>query len=301
MTDAVCIICGNNDAAVTLYPATMTEDQATPQVFSARCSPDRLYMEMLRCTRCGLVFPRHFPDPSVLQGLYEDSTYLYDDMEPVLTKNYMRYVRWATKLLISQTQPWKAIDIGCGNGFMVKALQDAGFDAFGIEPSEDAVRKADPVIRSKLISGLADSHSLGHETYDLLTCFQTLDHMPDPLTFMGDCFAALKPGGVVLFINHDIASFTARILGKHCPMIDVVHTYLHTHTTMKTLFHRTGFRDISTCCVRSDYPLWFWWHMTPFQGAWKKNVLSHLRTFGIGNIPVPLYAGNIGLIARRPR
>ena len=76
MKDTVCIICGNNNSVRTLYTASMREDQATAQVFSARRLPDRLYPEMMRCNACGLVFPRRFPDLSLLQQLYEDSTYL---------------------------------------------------------------------------------------------------------------------------------------------------------------------------------------------------------------------------------
>ncbi len=300
MIDAVCILCGKNDAAVTLYPATMTEEQATPQVFSARCAPDRLYMEMMRCTKCGLIFPRRFPDPSVLRGLYEDSTYLYDELEPVLVKNYMRTVQRAMTALARKPRPWKALDIGCGNGFMVKAMQDAGFDAFGIEPSSDAISKADAAIRSKLIHGLANTETLGKERYDLLTCFQVLDHMPDPVSFVQNCYDSLTPGGVVLFVNHNTSALSARLLGRHSPIIDVVHTYLHTPSTMRTLFGRTGFEEISIHSVRSDYPLQYWFHMTPFQGTWKKRVLAMLRRTGIGKLPIPLYAGNLGLIARKP-
>jgi SAM-dependent methyltransferase len=255
---------------------------------------------MMRCTACGLVFPRRFLGASVLQKLYEESTYLYDDLSPFITKTYMRYVREAMKLLRHQPKPWSSMDIGCGDGFMVHAMQNAGFDAWGIEPSDDATGKADAAIRTKIIRDMAGPETLGREKYDLLTCFQTLDHIPDPVSFAHHCFDALKPGGVVLFINHDIASWTAKILGKYCPMIDVVHTYLHTPSTMRTLFTRTGFTEVSVQSVRSDYPLWYWFHMVPFGKVGKTRMIAFLRKIGIGNILVPLYAGNLGLIARKP-
>lgn len=301
MTDTVCMLCGNNDAVTVLYPASMTEDQATAQVFSARRLPDRLHPEFMRCEKCGLVFPKRFPEPSLLRKLYEDSIYLYDDLAPYITKTYMRYVRVASELLQDQPKPWVSMDIGCGDGFFVHAMLDAGFDAFGIEPSDDATAKADPVIRSRILRGFANSETLGSERYDLLTCFQTLDHMPDPVGFVTDCFRALKPGGVVLFINHDISSWTAKVLGKNCPMIDVVHTYLHTPSTMRLLFERVGFCDISVRSVRSDYPLWYWLHMVPFGKSGKTAFIKFLRRIGIGNILVPFHAGNLGLIARKGR
>jgi SAM-dependent methyltransferase len=256
---------------------------------------------MMRCRTCGLVFPRRFPDLSVLQKLYEGSEYLYADLAPYIVKTYMRYVRMAFALLKDQPKPWRSIDIGCGDGFMVQAMQHAGCDAWGIEPSQDATEKADPSIRGKIIRGLATSATLGRETYDILTCFQTLDHIPDPVGFVRQCIDALKPGGTVLFINHDISSWTAKVLGQSCPMIDVVHTYLHTPSTMRTLFERAGFTDVSVQSVRSDYPLWYWLHMVPFGREGKSRAIRFLRSIGIGNILVPFRAGNLGLIAAKPR
>jgi SAM-dependent methyltransferase len=298
VADSVCIICGDNDAVRMLYPASMTVDQATAKIFSARRLPDRLHPEMMRCDQCGLVFPRRQADTALLKSLYEDSTYLYADLAPFITKNYIRAVRHA--LPSQQHHRLRAIDIGCGDGFMVKALFDEGFDAYGIEPSTDAIAKADPAIRSRIVRGLATSQTLGQGQYDLLTCFQTLDHMPDPVGFVRDCFSALKPGGTALFINHDIGSWTAKILGRNCPMIDVVHTYLHTPSTMRTLFKSAGFCDIAVDGARNDYPLWYWLHMVPFGARMKTACIRLLRSIGIGNIVLPLYAGNLCLIARRP-
>ncbi len=305
MSAAVCILCGTNDHATLLYPATVRREDMNRDVFSARRMPDRLHGDMLRCTTCGLVYPRDLPDPEMLAGLYRESRHTYGEMEPFIRRTYLRFIRMAIRRLgvhsplSSQSKTLASVDIGCGNGFLLQALTDLGFDASGIEPSADAIANADPRIRGKILHGMASPELLPPGSADLLTCFQTLDHALDPVTLVGLCHRALRPRGVALFINHDIGSLTARLLGERCPMIDIEHTYLHTKHTVHALFERAGFRDIAVFPVRNDYPLWYWLHLLPIGTAGKASLIAWSRKTGIGNITIPLYAGNLGLIATR--
>ena len=103
----------------------------------------------------------------------------------------------------------------------------------------------------------------------------------------------------MLFINHNIASFTARILKERCPMIDIEHTFLHTPSTMRALFDEKGFIDISVFGVRNDYPLHYWAHLLPGPQTLKMPIVRFLKHSPLERIVIPLYAGNLGLIARK--
>jgi SAM-dependent methyltransferase len=74
-----------------------------------------------------------------------------------------------------------AVDIGCGDGAFVRALANAGADAFGIEVSEDAVARArerDPAHRYEL--GGAERLPLPDRSVDVATLMRSLHHVPDP-------------------------------------------------------------------------------------------------------------------------
>ncbi len=295
----VCALCGTNDHAKILYAATVNPEHLNPEVFSARRLPDRLHAEILRCGRCGLVYPRTLIDSKILAALYERSKFTYGDQQRYICATYSRYVRKAMESITSP-RPWSLLDIGCGNGFMVAEALRLGFDeAQGIEPSEDAIASAPIDIRPRLKQGMFSAASVNDQRFDLLTCFQTLDHIPDPVSFVRDCFSLLKPSGIALFINHNIASWTARMLGERCPMIDIEHTYLHTPQTMRTLFDRAGFTDIHTFSVRNDYPLSYWLHLVPGPKKAKIALIQILKSVGIGNVVIPLYPGNVGLIGKK--
>ncbi len=271
-------------------------------VFSARRMPDRLHGNVVQCETCGLIFASPLVDPAKLSHLYLVSKYTYQEEESFIQKTYARYIEKAAKQLDPSAKPWSFLDIGCGNGFMLLSAKKIGFEnVYGLEPSSDAIAQADPSVKANIIQGMFSKELVGENKYDLITCFQTLDHITEPDKFVRECLAALKPGGKVLFINHNIASLPARILGEKCPMIDIEHTYLHTKKTMDMLFTKEGFTNVQVFGVRNDYPIHYWTYMLPMPKGLKKTLVSLLNFKPLNKLLIPLYAGNLGLIAEKPR
>ena len=253
---------------------------------------------MLRCQRCGLVFSKEVIDPCVLRTLYGESLYTYQDAEPYIRRTYVRYLKRVLPMISSAPRPLSYLDVGAGNGFMLLEAKKLGFEhVWGVEPSADAIAQAHPSVRENMLQGFLSGALLGGRKFDVMTCFQVLDHCSDPLSFVSQCREALKPGGIILCINHDIASWSARLLGERCPMIDIEHTFLHTPQTMRQLFASQGFHTIHVFPIRNDYPLWYWFSLLPFPVRWKKSMMTRIRRSKAGNMLLPLYAGNLCLIA----
>ncbi len=302
MTPHDCILCDKNSHVTLLYPSNVTQEHLNEEIFSARRMPDRLHGNVFRCTDCGLTFTNPLIDLETLKKLYTRSTYTYGREEEHIRLTYERYLRTRTLPLIARhARPWSYLDIGCGNGFMLTSALSLGFnEVCGVEPSTDAIAKADATIRNQIIQGMFDASIVGENRFDVVTCFQALDHMPDPLAFARECLKSLKQDGVMLCINHNIGSLTARILGERCPMIDIEHTYLHTPKTMVMLFEQAGFTDIRVFSVRNDYPLRYWMRLVPMPKVLKNFALRLLDVIGIGGWIIPLSAGNLGMTARKP-
>ncbi|MDB4978591.1 MAG: SAM-dependent methyltransferase [Candidatus Peribacteria bacterium] len=297
----ICILCGTNNYAQKLYESNVRDEDLNERVFSARRLPDRLHGTILRCKKCGLVYASPLIDTATLADLYKTSAYTYSGEETYIKKTYARYLaRLANELNVRKT-PRTYLDIGCGNGFMLEAAKELGFqEVLGAEPSSHAIAQAADSVRGGIAQGMFSAELIGENRVDALTCFQTVDHITDPVAFVAECLRVLKPGGLALFINHNIGSFTARILGERCPMIDIEHTYLHTPQTMKILFEKEGFSDIRTFAVRNDYPIHYWAHLFPGPKKIKEPLISFLKKNVVGKIVIPLYAGNLGLIAQKP-
>ena len=113
------------------------------------------------------------------------------------------------------------------------------------------------------------------------------------------CLEALRPGGLALFINHDVGAWTNRLLGARSPVIDIEHIYLFDTRTMPRIFQKNGFEVVDVFAVENSYPLHYWMKMAPLPAGWKKKVIPALKQTGLGRIELSWKAGNLGLLARR--
>lgn len=115
----------------------------------------------------------------------------------------------------------KALDVGCGGGLLSEAMAGAGAEVTGIDLAEEALE----VARLHLFESghTVDYQALSVETladqkpghYDVVTCLEMLEHVPQPASVVDACARLVKPGGSVFFstINRTAKSYLMAILG----------------------------------------------------------------------------------------
>ena len=294
----VCAICGTATAADELYPANLDQAAFTAEVFSARRLPDQLHYRMVRCRSCGLVRSDPVLGAEALAELYKDSTFDYGEELEGLHATYGAAIdRAAMQLGVEQRG---LVDIGCGSGFVLEvALQRGWTDVHGVEPSADAISNAAPGIRPLIVQDMMRPGLFAEESLSLVTLFQVLDHLPDPLGVLRACRQILRPGGVILAFNHNVTAWSARLLGDKSPIVDVEHTYLYSPETMRRLFTEAGFQVLSVGPVRNTYSISYLTKLVPLPRSFKKAVIPRLRRTAIGRLQVTVPLGNLCLIARR--
>jgi SAM-dependent methyltransferase len=292
-----CAICGVTEEADELYPASLASDAFTPAVFSARRVPDRTHHRMVRCRRCSLVRADPVLDPKLSAELYRASTFDYAEELAGLRTTYGAALDRLAGLVPARRG---LVDIGCGNGFVLEIARESGWtDVRGVEPSADAIAQARPGVAELIVPDVMRRGLLPDSSFDAVTLFQVLDHMPDPPALLRDCHAVLRPGGAILALNHNVAAWSARVLGERSPIVDVEHTYLYSPETMRRLFAQAGFEVVSVGPVRNTYSLTYLLHLLPMPQKLKASLLPRLRTMRLGRVQATVPLGNLCLIARR--
>jgi SAM-dependent methyltransferase len=293
-----CAICGTEGNADELYPANFDPQALNPAVFSARRLPDRVHYRLVKCNTCGLVRSDPIADPALLAQLYHESTFTYTEEVADLKRTYGRYL---ARLDNYGARKGALLEIGCGNGFFLQQALAQGYRSVrGVEPSRAAVSQAAPEVRDSILCDLMRAGLFALEEFDVICLFQVFDHVPDPAALLDACFAALRPGGLVLSLNHNVAAVSARLLGERSPIVDIEHTYLYSPATMTRLFTAHGFRIRKAGSVRNRYSLRYLVRLLPLPAGPKQAALGWLERHSIGRLRLCVPLGNLYLVAQKP-
>lgn len=293
-----CAICETEGNAAELYPANFDLQALNPAVFSARRLPDRVHYRLVKCNACGLVRSDPVAPPELLAQLYHQSTFTYTDEVADLKRTYGRYL---TKLDSYGARKDSLLEIGCGNGFFLEQALAQGYRSVrGVEPSRAAVSEAAHAVRGSIMRDLMRPGLFGPAEFDVICLFQVFDHVPDPATLLDACFAALRPGGLVLSLNHNVTAVSARLLGERSPIIDIEHTYLYSRATMQRIFAAHGFGIRKAGSVRNQYSLRYLFRLLPLPAGPKSAALAWLQRHAIGGLRLWVPLGNLYLVAQKP-
>ena len=292
-----CAICGKKEKTVILYKARFDKKNITPATFSARRTPDRMHYQFLNCLKCGLIFSSPIFNEKEIKTLYTGSTFDYGQESEYLKKTYGKYLQDTIKDVDGKQ---KLLDIGCGNGFFLEEALERGIaDVWGIEPGKKSIKSARNDLKRRIINSLYKSTLFSPQTFSIITCFHTLDHIPDPNVFVKAVYNHLRKGGRALFIVHNTSGLSVKIFGESSPIFDIEHIYLFNKKTLQKLFEKHKFRSIQVFDVINTYPLRYWWRMVPLPKTIKSIFEKIITSSFLGNIPISIPAGNIGIIAEK--
>ncbi len=208
---------------------------------------------VVTCARCGLTYvtPR-LRDESLLAQVYDEGYWRssaardrgYTDYradQPLYLRTYRRRLPVIRRHC---ARPGRVLDVGCAAGYFLRVMQQEGWEVTGLEPS-DAIRpQAEELIgKENVRAGLLGEVELERSSFDLVTMWDVLEHIPDPVAAAREVRSLLAPAGRFLIETQDVASLAARVLGRRWQHYKhAEHLYHFDRRTIAEVLRRAGFR-----------------------------------------------------------
>jgi 2-polyprenyl-3-methyl-5-hydroxy-6-metoxy-1,4-benzoquinol methylase len=236
-------------------------------------------IEFYRCMRCKTIFLGKYND------YYDDELYAYyskyvdkkeEDIYDALTNiSYEKVLRQFDSYGGGQN----ILDVGCGNGSFVKVALQKGYQAEGIDLSDLAVEVAQrfslPVTKLDFFS-----KNISDSSRDIVTMFEVIEHLPNPVDFLRRSEKVVRPGGLIYLTTPNFNSLDRRVLGRKWNVFHREHyTYFTTQTLIKLIRNNTelDILHIETRNVSTEL-------IAHFKNILNKNLLQIKPNTGINEV-----------------
>ncbi|MFP9531296.1 bifunctional 2-polyprenyl-6-hydroxyphenol methylase/3-demethylubiquinol 3-O-methyltransferase UbiG [Pectobacterium brasiliense] len=115
----------------------------------------------------------------------------------------------------------KVLDVGCGGGILAESMAREGADVTGLDMGSEPLQVArlhalESGVAVDYVQETVEAHAHAHPgLYDVVTCMEMLEHVPDPQSVVQACAKLVKPGGHVFFstINRNAKAWMMAVIG----------------------------------------------------------------------------------------
>jgi SAM-dependent methyltransferase len=262
--------------------------------FASRKMPEYMHYRLIDCPACDLLYANPLPCENDLAAGYGEASY-----DSGVEAHYAVATYAGLLATIAGRLPDRhgALDIGAGDGAFLEHLLEDGFDGVaGVEPSRAPIAAAREDVRPLIREGIFRGDDFAPGSLSLVTCFQTLEHLNDPLEMTRAAGALLKPGGAAFFICHNRRALSARLLGRKSPIFDIEHLQLFSPRSARYLLEQAGFSDVRVMPVVNRYPLRYWLRLLPLPQGVKRSLIATLDRIGVGGWSLSVPVGNIAVV-----
>jgi 2-polyprenyl-3-methyl-5-hydroxy-6-metoxy-1,4-benzoquinol methylase len=200
---------------------------------------------IVECRRCGLVYAAGAPSPYsdyseayYTEGMYSD--YLGD--RSAIHRNAGRKLSRLARLTAGR----ELLDIGCATGFFLEKARAEGWSVRGLEVSQYASEYARRNLGLEVQTGSIVSLPNGLPKVDVVTMWDTIEHLDRPDLALQNIRRLLRPDGVLVFSTGDYDSVLRRVTGKRWRLFaDPTHNFFFTKDTLRRMLEQAGYQILS--------------------------------------------------------
>jgi 2-polyprenyl-3-methyl-5-hydroxy-6-metoxy-1,4-benzoquinol methylase len=200
------------------------------------------------CPQCRLAYQTPQPSPEASRA-YMNWRWRSTDAYVASISNQVK--RANKQLDLVQTyfdRPMKMLDFGAGAGAFVHAAIKRGWQAIGVEQSESARKRAREYYGIDLVS------ELGEGTYDVVTMWDVIEHISDPINLLATLRDHLAPGGLLFLETGNYESWL-RVYEKDRWVLYLFdHQFYFTPSSLEQVTNRAGYANFNLLDTNHIYP-----------------------------------------------
>jgi len=231
-----CNICGFDDPKFILRARSRVTNEG------------KKFFKLAKCRRCGLVYLNPRPDEEEIKEYYPPWYHSRTQAKVTdITKTKIWGIPWREAMknkaepILRYKKKGRILDIGCGDGSLLIFLKESGWQTYGVELLDSSSLYARDVLGLTVFSGRFEEANYPEESFDVITLFHVLEHLPDPSGTLKKARLLLRKDGFLLIEVPNFHSFEAKIFrSKWVGISAPLHLYHFTPRTLRMMLKSCG-------------------------------------------------------------
>ena len=199
-----------------------------------------------QCHSCGVLFRIPQPTFEEVRQLYTTSYYnpWHLEKEGGVKKIKMDTFEKRLREIQTYVSGGKILDVGCATGFFLEKAKSKGFEPYGLELSEFSFKEAQNKFGDHIFLGTIEDIPFENNFFDVITMFDLLEHVKDPVATLRRCEAILKPQGIIVAVLPDVSSISAKLMGRNWTHYKKEHLYYFSKRTISELLKQESYEVV---------------------------------------------------------
>jgi 2-polyprenyl-3-methyl-5-hydroxy-6-metoxy-1,4-benzoquinol methylase len=271
--------------------------------------------DIVRCSRCDLLFRRCLPTPADLGEIYAE-TYFRRAANDTAGQGYDDYLqeeelhRLNARVRIERLRdfvaPGRLLDVGAAAGFFMDEARSAGWTVEGVDVSPEMSGAGRERLGLELRTGLFAGQEYPEGAYDAVTMWDYIEHSLDPLGELVRARRLLRPGGIIALSTGDADSPVAKLSGSRWHLLTPRHhNFFFSSATLRRACDTAGLETLSVSHPGARYSMRYLTHKLRTLAPSSRLVRRTDETIErsrLGTVSIPVNLGDIvTVIARRAK
>jgi len=245
----------------------------------------------IQCSVCHSLFTTSFPSQKTITE--KTNRWASSICSTSVVKKATKDIKKRIELIKKETKGKTLLDVGCGDGSFLLAVKNGSFTVSGM----DIAKPFQEYLSKQGISMYSSLKTIPSRLYDIVTCFDVIEHTTNPEDFIEELHRITKPKGYLLLTTPNAGSVSARVLGKRWWVLGPEgHYVLFSVQSLQNFLEGNGYKIISA--QTDTFTQWF----QPANR--KKNKVLNKCVYLLMIIFLPLlyrvnFGDNIQILARK--
>ena len=240
---------------------------------------------VVRCQECYLEFVNPLPTIEAMQENYQKEM-IGNEIDAGFHSNYIiereKRIRSFSKLynsrlnLIESLYPGKGdlLDIGCGAGFFLNSAKERGWNCHGLEILPEYIKyaKENFALENIRLESLDEPLTYDKNTFDVITLWDLIEHLRNPLKSLKQINRVMKPGGLLVMWTPNVKN-AVLLKGNWVGYKNLQHLYFFSVDSLNTMLGKAGFKIVFSKTNKAKKGLLESKGFNPFDKSTKPNKL----------------------------